>query len=119
MFAVDGTKVWSSCAVSLHRKGELCYYNLVKVADKVADVDGFVTEYVEEPRVVEGSSVDDIVCGDVAVLANIQDNGLEVFFLVRIQGCIGEKVRVTLNGFFLINADDGADEKAEVLRYGR
>ena len=92
MFAVDGTNVWSSCAVSLHRKGELCYYNLVKVADKVADVDGFVTEYVEEPRIVEGSSVDDIVCGDVAVLANIQDNGLEVFFLVRVQSSISEEV---------------------------
>ena len=88
MFSVDGTNVWSSCAVSLHRKGELCYYNLVKVAD----VDGFVTEYVEEPRIVEGSSVDDIVCGDVAVLANIQDNGLEVFFLVRVQGSISEEV---------------------------
>lgn len=70
MFSIDGTKVWASCAVSLHSLFYLCDDYLMKVADKVADVYGLISENIEEARVVKGSSVDDIVCGDVAVLAN-------------------------------------------------
>ena len=58
----------------------------------------------------EGLDVDEVIGGDVTILADIGDDGAEVFFLVRIEGGVGEEVSVALRCLFPVDADDGTDE---------
>ena len=58
----------------------------------------------------EGLDINEVVGGDVTVLADVGDDGLEVLFLVRVEGSVCEEVRIMLGGLFPVDADDGTDE---------
>ena len=58
----------------------------------------------------EGLDVDEVIGGDVTILADIGDDGAEVFFLVRIECGVGEEVCIALGCFLPVDSDDGAEE---------
>ena len=84
--------------------------HIVQITHKFPYALGLRSEDAQPIVAAEGLHIDKVVGGDVTVLADVGDDCLEVFFLVRIEGGVGEEVSVALRCLFPVDADDGTDE---------
>lgn len=88
----------------------LCHDYIMQITYEFADALSLRTEDAEPVVAAEGLDINEVVGGDVTVLADIGDDGLEVFFLVWVEGSVGEEISITLGGLSPVDADDGTDE---------
>ena len=82
----------------------------MQITDESTDALSLRAEDSKPVVAAEGLNVDEVVGGDVTILADVGDNGLEILFLVRIKCCVGEEVCIALGGLLPVDSDDGTDE---------
>lgn len=82
----------------------------MQITDESTDSLSLRAEDSKPVIAAERFDVDEVVRGDVTVLADVGDDGLEVLFLVRIECSIGEEVCIALGGLLPVDPYDGTDE---------